>query len=58
MTFLLNIFKAYTTIIFEVTVGNADRKVRKMKVGAQIIARRGYEKPAAQTPPQKSLSWH
>ena len=45
-------------IIFGVTVGNADRKVRKIKVGAQIIARRWYEKPAAQTPSQKSLSWH
>ena len=42
-----------TTIIFGVTVVNADRKVRKIKVSAQIIARRWYEKPAAQTPSQK-----
>ena len=31
---------AYTKIIFEITVVNADRKVGKIKVGAQIIARR------------------
>ena len=34
------IFKAYTTIIFGVTVVNADRKIVKIKGGAQIIARR------------------
>ena len=43
---------------FGVTVVNAYRKVRKIKVGAQIIARRWNEKAAAQTPSQKSFSWH
>ena len=36
------------------TVVNTDREVWKTKVGAQIIAIRWSEKPAAQTPSQKS----
>ena len=34
------IFQTYTTIIFGVTIANADRKVGKIKVGAPIIAKR------------------
>ena len=33
-------FKAYATIIFGVIEVNADRKVGKLKVGRQIIAKR------------------
>ena len=48
MTFLLNIFQAYITIIFGVTVINEDRQAGKTMVGVQIVARIWQEKAAAQ----------
>ncbi len=47
MTFLLNIFQAYITIIFGVTVVNEDRQAGKTKVGVQIVVKRWQEKAAA-----------
>ena len=47
MMFLLNIFKAYITIIFGVTVVNEDRQAGKIKVGVEIVARRWQEMAAA-----------
>ena len=47
MMFLLNIFYAYITIIFGLTVVNADRQTEKIKVGVQIVARRWLGKAAA-----------
>ena len=47
MEFLLNIFLAYITIIFGLTVVTEDRQTGKIKVGVQIVARRWQGKAAA-----------